>query len=82
MDERTLNSNNNADHEEGQQPALAFRLLPGPPKAPAGGARGAGDRLGALPGGAPAPLGAFWGEGGPGRGGVTSALIISVVSRE
>ena len=33
-----------------------------PPKAPAGGARGAGDWLGVSPGGAPAPLGAFSGK--------------------
>jgi hypothetical protein len=42
------------------------------PKAPAGFARGAGDGLGVLPGGAPPPLGAFSGKGawaGAGGGG-------------
>jgi hypothetical protein len=39
-----------------------------PPKAPAGGAHRAGDRLRVPPGGAPAPLGAFSGNGGTGPG--------------
>jgi hypothetical protein len=44
---------------------------------PPRGSAAAGDRLGVLPGGAPAPLGAFWGKGARGRGGGVSALIVA-----
>jgi hypothetical protein len=49
--------------------ALALCLAPGLPKAPAEEARRAGGGLGVLPGGAPAPLGAFSGKGAWARGG-------------
>ena len=47
------------------------------PKAPAGGARGAGDWLGVPPGGAPAPLGAFSGKGAWAGGGTSRAYFVS-----
>ena len=48
-----------------------------PPKAPAGGARGAGDWLDVPPGGAPAPLGAFSGKWAWAGGGTSRAYFVS-----
>jgi hypothetical protein len=50
--------------------AVIYLLL-----APPRGSAAAGDRLGVLPGGAPAPLGALWGKGARAGGGGKSRLL-------
>jgi hypothetical protein len=55
--------------------AVIYLLL-----APPRGSAAAGDRLGGLPGGAPAPLGALWGKGArTGGGGVNRAYLVCIM---